>query len=189
MKELQQTFPEASVELWATDQHRVGLKPILRRVWVRKGSRPTVSVQHRFQWLYIYSFVHPASGNTEWFLLPTVNAQVFTVALAHFAQAVGAGPKKRVLLVLDRAGWHTSQELQVPEGIHLLFLPPYSPELQPCEHLWPLTNEGVANRSFRTLDELETAQVERCALLQNQPDVIRSATHFHWWPPSHSNHH
>jgi len=189
VKELQRSFPEASVELWATDQHRVGLKPILRRVWVRKGSRPTVSVQHRFQWLYVYSFVHPASGKTEWFLLPTVNAQVFTLALAHFAQAVGAGPKKRVLLVLDRAGWHTSQELEVPEGIHLLFLPPYFPELQPCERLWPLTNEGVANRSFRTLDELETVQVERCALLQNQPDVIRSATHFHWWPPSHSNHH
>ncbi len=55
MKELQQTFPEATVELWATDQHRVGLKPTLRRVWVRKGSRPTVSVQHRFQWLYVYS--------------------------------------------------------------------------------------------------------------------------------------
>lgn len=189
MKELQQTFPEATIELWATDQHRVGLKPILRRVWVRKGSRPTVSVQHRFQWLYIYSFVHPASGKTEWFLLPTVNTQVFTLALEHFARAVGAGPKKRVLLVLDRAGWHSSHELQVPEGIHLLFLPPYSPELQPCEHLWPLTTEGVANRPFRTLDELETAQVERCALLQNQPDVIRSATHFHWWPPSHSNHH
>ena len=83
--------------------------------------------------LHLQRMSHPASGHTEWFLLPTVNAQVFTLALAHFAQAVGAGPNKRVLLVLDRAGWHTSQELQVPEGIHLLFLPPYSPELQPCE--------------------------------------------------------
>ena len=55
---------------------------------------------------------------------------MFTIALAQFAQAVGAGPAKRILLVLDQAGWHTSKELVVPEGIHLLFFPPYSPELQ-----------------------------------------------------------
>jgi hypothetical protein len=78
--------------------------------------------------------------------------------------------------VLDRAGWQTSPHLVVPEGIHLLFLPPSSPELQPCERLWPLTNEGVANQSFRTLDDLEAAQVQRCVVLQNQPDVIRSHT-------------
>ncbi len=188
MKAVQQAFPQATVELWTTDQHRVGLKPILRRVWARKGSRPRVTVQHRFQWLYVYSFVQPATGQTEWLLLPTVRADVFTIALAQFAQAVGAGPTKRILLVLDQAGWHTSKELVVPEGIHLLFLPPYSPELQPCERLWPLSNEGVANQSFRTLDDLEAAQIQRCVVLQNQPEVIRSYTHFHWWPPSHSKH-
>ena len=188
MKAVQHAFPTAAVELWTTDQHRVGLKPIVRRIWVRKGSRPRVVVQHRFQWLYVYSFVHPASGQTEWFLLPTVTAAVFTIALAHFARAVGAGPSKRVLLVLDQAGWHTSPQVVVPAGIQLLFLPPYSPELQPCERLWPLTNEGVANRSFPTLDDLETAQVERCAVLQKQPERIRSLTHFHWWPPSFSKH-
>jgi transposase len=162
---------------------------VLRRVWVRKGSRPRVTVHQRYQWLYVYGFVQPATGKTEWLLLPTVTAEVFTIALSHFAQAVGAGPTKRILLVLDRAGWHTSKELVVPEGIHLLFLPPYSPELQPCERLWSLTNEGVANGSFRTLDDLEAAQVQRCVLLQDQPQVIRSLTHFHWWPPSHSKHH
>jgi len=185
---VQQAHPEATVELWVTDQHRVGLKPILRRVWARKGSRPTVTVQQRFQWLYVYSFVHPTSGKTEWLLLPTVRADVFTLALAHFAQALGLGPTRRVLLVLDQAGWHTSHELVVPEGIHLLFLLPYSPELQPCERLWPLTNEGVANRSFRSLDDLEEAQAERCVVLQSQSKVIRTLTKFHWWPPSDSKH-
>jgi transposase len=145
-------------------------------------------VQQRYQWLYVYSFLQPATGQTEWLLLPTVTAAVFTIALAHFAQAVGVGPTKRVLLVLDRAGWHTSKELVVPEGIHLLFLPSYSPELQPCERLWPLTNEGVANQAFHTLDDLEAAQVQRCVVLQNQPEAIRSLTLFHWWPPSTSKH-
>jgi transposase len=132
--------------------------------------------------------VHPASGQTEWLILPTMRADVFTIALAQFAQAVGAGPDKHILLVLDQAGWHTSKELVVPEGIPLLFLPSHSPELQPCERLWPLSNEGVANQSFRTLDELEAAQLQRCVVLQNRPEVIRSHTHLHWWPPSHSKH-
>ncbi len=163
----------------------MGLKPILRRIWVRKGSRPQVTVHQRYQWLYVYSFVHPATGQTEWLLLPTVTTEVFTIALAHFARAVGAGKSKRVLLVLDRAGWHSSPQLVIPEGIHLLFLPPYSPELQPCERLWPLCNESVANRPFQTLDDLETDQVQRCVVLQNQPEAIHSLTHFHWWPPAH----
>jgi transposase len=120
-------------------------------------------------------------------LLPTtVSAEVFTIALAHFAQAVGASESKRILLVLDRAGWHSSQEIVVPRGMHLLFLPPYSPQLQPCERLWPLTNEGVANRVFPTLDDLQAAQAQRCVVLQNQPELIRSLTHFQWWPPLHS---
>jgi len=164
------------------DEHRIGLKPLLRRVWVRKGSRPRVIVQTRYQWLYVYGFVHPQTGRTEWLLLPTVTVAVMNLALAHFAQAVGAGASKQVVLVLDRAGWHSSPQLVVPEGLHLLFLPPYSPELQPCERLWPLSNEGVANRSFHTLDDLEQVQVQRCQTLLNQPECIRAVTSFQWWP-------
>ena len=51
--------------------------------------------------------------------------------LAAFAQAVGASPTKQIVLVLDRAGWHASGRLRVPEHVHLLFLPPYSPSSSP----------------------------------------------------------
>ena len=93
-------------------------------------------VNHRFDWLYVYGFVHPHSGKTVWYLLPVVNTPAMQAVLDNFAQAVGAGADKHVVLVLDNAGWHTSHELRVPEGITLLFLPPYSPELQPAERLW-----------------------------------------------------
>jgi hypothetical protein len=73
----------------------------------------------------------------------------------------------------------------MPEGMHLLFLPPSSPELQPCERLWPLPNEAIANRPFQALDDLETAQAPRCVVLQQQPAVVRALTHYHWWPPVH----
>jgi hypothetical protein len=70
----------------------------------------------------------------------------------------------------------------VPEHVHLLFLPPHSPELQPAEHLWPLTNTVLINRHFASIEELEEAQAERCVALQRQQDLVRSATRFHWWP-------
>ena len=63
---------------------------------------------------------------------------------------------------------------------HLLFLPPYSPELQPAEHLWPLTNTCLINRHFATIEELEDVQFACCADLQRQRERIRSTTLFHW---------
>ncbi len=95
LDQVQQAAPEATVELWSTDEHRIGLKPILRRVWVFNGQRPTASVEHRYQWLYVYAFVHPPSGHTQWLLLPTVNVDIFALALQHFAQAVGASKQNR----------------------------------------------------------------------------------------------
>jgi transposase len=167
LQQIRQAHPQDQIELWSMDEHRVGLKPVMRRVWARKGHRPVIRVQQRYEWLYVYGFLHPESGKTHWLLLPTVNVDVFSIALAHFVVSVGAGSEKQIVLVLDRAGWHSSQMLMVPDGIHLVFLPPYSPELQPAEHLWPFTNEAIANRHFETLDALQEAQAKRCVVLQD----------------------
>jgi transposase len=164
------------------DEHRIGLKPLLRRLWAPIGQRPVAIVQQRFRWRYLVGFVHPASGHTIWHLASGVSIPVFEAELRAFARAVGAGPKKQIVLVLDQAGWHTSMHLRVPDHVHLLFLPAYSPELQPAEHLWPLTNDALANAHFADLDALDDAQFARCAALQRQPDRIRSATLFPWWP-------
>jgi transposase len=71
---------------------------------------------------------------------------------------MGAGQRKQILLVCDGASWHVSPQVQVPNGVHLHLLPPYSPELQPTERLWPLTNEALANRHFQDLETLQTVQ-------------------------------
>lgn len=161
---------------------RLGLKPVLRRVWAPRGRRPVARFRRRYEWLYLYGFVRPESGEVFWLILPTVNAEAFSMALAHFAEWAGAGKDKRILLVLDQAGWHTGGKLEVPEGIHLEFLPPRSPELQPAERLWPLANEAVANRLFEDLDGLEEVLVERCVALLERTGLIRSYTLYHWWP-------
>jgi len=179
---LQRAQPEQACEVWAFDEHRIGLAPIVRRVWVPKGSRPLRKVEMRYEWCYLYGFVHPGSGRTHFQLLAQVTAVTFSQALADFAKQVGAGNNKQILLVVDGASWHHSKALVVPEGIQLLFLPPYSPELQPAERLWPLTNEALANRHFKTRSDLELAQAKRCNALAQLTVLIRSLTAFHWWP-------
>jgi transposase len=177
---LREAYPTAKVELWCEeDEHRLlGLKPIIiRKVWSPIAQRPMVKVHQRYEWTYLYAFARPKTVEGHWLILPTVNAEVFWLALENFAREVAAGKRKRILLVVDRAGWHTAKKkLKVPEGIHLEFLPSHSPELQPSERLWPLSNEGVANRHFEEIEELEEALVERCVALCEQPELIRSRT-------------
>jgi transposase len=182
LERLRQRYPAAQVELWSSDEHRIGLKPILRRVWGKKGCKVTAVVKQRYQWMYVYGFVQPTSGRSSWLLMPTVNVGAFELALTAFAKEQRLGPNKHLLLVLDQAGWHTSSRLRLPEGLHLHFLPSHSPELQPAERLWPLSNEPLANRAFASLDELEQVQAERCRWLQAHPEVIRGRTSYHWWP-------
>jgi transposase len=115
-------------------------------------------------------------------LATSVSIPLFEAELAAFAHAVGASPAKQLVLVLDRAGWHSTHRLRVPDHVHLLFLPPYSPELPPAEHLWPLTNTVLLNRHFASIEELEDVQAARCVTLQARHALVRSTTLFHWWP-------
>lgn len=86
-----------------------------------------------------------------------------------------------ILLVVDRAGWHISPKVKIPPELHLIFLPSYSPELQPAERLWTLVDEPIANHSFETLDDLENVLFHRCQSLLRQQDLIQGLTDFHWW--------
>lgn len=99
-------------------------------------------------------------------------------------RAVGAGKDKPIALVADSAGRHASNKPMAPEGPRPQLLPPYSPELQPAERLWPLTNEAAATQSFATLKDLNQAAGERCRTLATMPDLIKSHTRYSWWPKS-----
>ncbi len=158
------------------------MKPIVRRVWAPRGGRPIAPGHHRYPWLYLYGFVRPASGEVVWFLATAIDAAMFSALLEACAREIGAGPDKYVILVLDGAGSHVAKDLEIPDGLELMFLPAYSPELQPAEHLWPRTEEAVANVHFETLDDLQEILSERCCILADDPDQISANTLFEWWP-------
>ena len=89
--------------------------------------------------------------------------------------------KKKILLVEDHAGWHTSKSSRVPEGIEIEYLPPYSPELQPAERLWKLVDEPLVNEYFETIEEIEEILVDRCNFLREEmQSEIKNLTHYHW---------
>ena len=110
----------------------------------------------------MYGFVHPQSGETYWWILPFINTENFNQVLADFAQYFEVWENKRVVLTLDQAGWHTAKKLDVPQGIHIIEMLCHSPEQQRAERLCRLTNEPIANRTFKNFDELEKILFNRC---------------------------
>jgi transposase len=107
------------------------------------------------------------------------------MGLDNFAKDRGTSEDKPILLVFDQAPWHMSKDLNLPTGLETSPLPPYSPELQPAEHLCNLSDETLVNRSFHTLDQLQDSLAEPCVRLIHQPERIKDLTLFHWWPVIH----
>jgi transposase len=181
--------PDAEIELWAMDEHRVGLIPILRRVWAPRGRRPRAVVRPRYEWLYLVAFVHPESGRTSFWIVPQLDAKIFAAVLAAFVEEQGFDERKRLLLVLDGAGWHTAGQVRAVPGGRLITQPPYSPELQPAERLWPISNEPLANRAFKTIAELEAVLARRCCEMTQMQDSLRRLCFYHWWPSTRRDTH
>ena len=117
-----------------------------------------------------------------WYLANGVSKPFFEKLLAAFAEQVGAGRERIIGLVLDNAGWHTKPGLAVPDGLRLVYLPPYSPELQPAERLWPVLDEPLVNRHCEDIGAVEAIIAGRCVGLDADRELVRSHTEFHWWP-------
>jgi hypothetical protein len=133
----------------------------------------------QYEWIYVYGFVNPATGKTHWLFLPSVNCKLTELALESFALEY-SDKNKIILLLWDRAGFHQTATMRLPAGIEIFPLPPYTPELQPAERLWPSLQEAVANRWVRTLDHLEALLTDRIQALIKTPEVIQSLTGFDW---------
>jgi transposase len=166
------------------DEHRIGLKPIHRRVWAPIGERPLALGHHRYEWLYVTAFVAPMTGETVWYLSNGIDKPFFAELLKAFARTTGAGRDRRIVLQLDNAGWHGPENLSFPDGIRPVYQPAYSAELQPAEHLWPLLDEPLVNKYFDTIDDLDGAVASQCCALSYDQTTVASATNFHWWPKS-----
>ena len=129
-----------------------------------------------------FRFGDPETGTTHTLILPVANTKAMQLYLDDFAASLPVDVV--ALLVLDGASWHRSPKLVVPDNLRLVFLPPYTPELNPAEHLWPLLREVTANQAFAAIDALETRLAERCVWLSQHPDKVASSTSFNGYQKS-----
>ena len=153
------------------DEARFGQQGTLTRVWAPRGSRPTAVKQTRYEWVYLYAAVEPATGASVALQAPHVNAATFNVFLRMLSEELGR--KDHAVLVMDQAGWHKARALKVPDNITILYLPPYSPELNPVERLWAyLRSHHLANRVFDNYQHLLDAGAQ--AWQQLTPELLRT---------------
>lgn len=116
-------------------------------MWARRGSRPARPKQTEYDWVYAYGAANPRTGDSLCWLMPTVNTTLMSLYLDRLARHVR--PNRHIVLVLDQAGWHLAKDLRVPANFTLLFLPPYSPELNPIERIWCYLKERhLSNRIY-----------------------------------------
>ncbi len=140
-----------------------------------------MAVQHRgFQWVYTYVFVEPATGTSDFMILPTVSIDAMNVALAAFTAQVNPTGRDVIVLLLDGAGWHTSPQVRVPPNMLLVHFPPYTPELSPAEPLVGRVKRPLANRLLKRLDDLVEVLSLDCRRLMTDPHQVRSLTAFPW---------
>ena len=140
------------VKVWFMDEARFGLHTEMRRVWTLKGARPVVPRQIKYQWDYLYGALSAVRGDTHFMHIPSVSLEWDRAYLSDLA---ASDPKAVHVVVRDQAGFHLRDgDPRLPERVRIIDLPPYSPELNPCEQLWDIVKDDTCNRVHRTIKDL-----------------------------------
>lgn len=167
------------VRVWVADEHRYGLIPVVRRCWTLRGLRPTAPYQTKYEWGYLYSALEVDGDNAaEFACLPGVS-----LALSHlFLERLAArDPAAEHVVIWDQAGFHPQPGLHgLPEHIHVLPLPPYSPELNPVEVIGDVIKDRIANTLWQTLEAIEEALGEELRPIYESAERVRSLVSHPW---------
>ncbi|MDB4949141.1 MAG: transposase [Gemmatimonadetes bacterium] len=127
-------FSSRPVRCFFQDETRLGLhESTTRRRITARGVKPIQLMLPRYEYLWFYGAVEPASGDSFFLELPALDTVCFQAFLDEFSRAF---PDTLNVLVLDGAGAHVARALVIPDNVLLARLPPYSPELNPIERVW-----------------------------------------------------
>ena len=142
-----------SLEIWFQDEARFGQKGISNRIWTVEGIRDQRPRQDGFKSAYIIGAVNPVSGQKYSLLFDGLDGRVMSTFLIGLSKEIQ--PRRHVILFVDGASWHSSEELEIPPNITLYFLPPYSPELNPIERLWNYVKGNFLSRKiFQDMEDI-----------------------------------
>lgn len=161
------------------DEARIGQKGRVCHRWFRRGKRPPGPADQRYTFAYIYAAVEPGTDNAFALVLPEVSTRAMQLFLDELSATVA--DDEHVLLVLDQAGWHTANDLVMPDNVTLACLPPRSPELNPVERLWLFLKERFL--SHRLLEDYAAILDAACRAWQrliNEPGRVMSLCSYPW---------
>jgi hypothetical protein len=166
------------LRLMLQDEGRFGRISTPRRCWAPRGMRPDVPSQIVREYTYAYVAVSPLDGAMDSLILPQVSEQAMSIFLREVSDR---HPEEFILMVMDGAGWHKAKALRVPENMALIFLPPYSPQLNPVEHIWDSIRENdFRNEVFNSIEGVEERLMRSLAALEKDPASVASMTGFPW---------
>lgn len=169
---------QTPVRIMFMDEGRFGRISEIRRCWAPPGVRPVAFAQMEREYSYAYAALTPFDGELVSLVLPGVNAEMMSLFLGETSRLY---PDEQVVMIMDQAGWHKAKRLDIPDNITLHWLPPYSPELNPVEHLWDQIRERwFANHAFRSLDAVELQLVKALRHYLFSPEDLSSLTLFPW---------
>jgi len=153
--------------------------PRPRAKWVKRGSRPTQGYYGGHVRQNVVGAVNPATGQLVSLIVPHCDTEVFQLFLDTMAQEAPPSPGKRVVLILDNAGWHKTKSLRW-QHIEPVYLPPYSPDFNPIERLWQhLKGHYLAGYITKHGHELNQKLFDSIRALLDRPETIRSVCKTH----------
>ena len=117
-----------------------------------KGLRPLVNYQHRFSNTYLWGSYSPITGDQFVWEIEGVDKKIFQSYLEEFSKYK---PEEYKIMIIDNARFHSINESELPENIILLNIPPYTPELNPCEQVWQYIKKRYKNKTFKNMIDLK----------------------------------
>ena len=160
-----------SLNIYFQDESRFGLMTKQKRVLVSKGVEPVGKYQHSYKWLWLWGSFSPLTGDAFYWETSNVGNDIFEAYLKALSDQ---NPRELKLLVIDNAGFHACQSIEVPENIRLIRIPAYAPELNPAEKVWQWMKDKVSMKYFPEISDLQ----EKITVMVNElnPDLIKSIT-------------
>jgi len=160
------------------DEGRFGRVGFPKRAWSPSGCRPESPGQIIREYTYAYSAISPADGQIESLIVPSADSDLMSIFLKQVSERFR---NDKILMIADKAAWHTTEKLIIPENVKLAFLPPYSPRLNPVEHLWKeIREKWFANRVFESIAAVEDQLFDALSFMNSRPGYVKSFAGFHW---------
>jgi len=151
------------VRVFCQDESRLGLHLPLHRRLTGYGVKPMQVVELLYESYWLYAAVEPTTGEAFWWELPSLDAECFGIFLNKFGQYYAESLN---IVLLDQAPAHVAQRVSVPDNVVLMWLPAYSPELNPVERLWEDLKSRIDVVDTRVRRSLAALQAHVAGLVQ-----------------------